>query len=240
MYKAKELKEMKNKIKYENKTIAYTVNKAKVKNVYISIENGEVVVKAPWYVTQAQIQNIIERKRKWILDALQKYQASPRKAKAYSDGEQFQILGKTYILNIYYQDTDKAMLNVENGKISVVLPLRFSEENNEERIKKMIDKMYYMIAEKEVENSMEKMRKLVGLAPEEYRIKDVKTCWGSCSSNRKITINQKLMMYSKHAIDYVVLHEICHLKYMNHSKKFWAMVEKYMPDYKEAEEELKK
>ena len=87
---------------------------------------------------------------------------------------------------------------------------------------------------------MEKMRKLVGLAPEEYRIKKTKSIWGSCSSNKKITINQNLMMYSRKAIDYVVLHEICHLKYMNHSKKFWAMVEKYMPDYKEAEKELKK
>ena len=71
-------------------------------------------------------------------------------------------------------------------------------------------------------------------------IKKTKSIWGSCSSNRKITINQNLMMYSRKAIDYVVLHEICHLKYMNHSKKFWAMVEKYMPDYKEAEKELKK
>ena len=47
------------------------------------------------------------------------------------------------------------------------------------------------------------------------------------------------MMYSHKAIDYVVLHEICHLRYMNHSKKFWEMVESYMPDYKEAERELK-
>ena len=227
------------KIKYENKTIAYTVNEARIKNVYISIQNGEVVVKAPWYVTQNQIQEVVERKREWILNALEKYQVSPRKQKKYADGEKFQILGKNYYLNIYYKDTNKALLNVENSKIEVVLPLRFSEEDNEEQIKKMINKMYYMIAEREVESSMEKMRKLVGLAPEEYRIKDVKTCWGSCSSNKKITINQKLMMYSKHAIDYVVLHEICHLKYMNHSKKFWAMVEQYMPDYKEAEKELK-
>ena len=50
------------KIKYENKTIAYTVNKARIKNVYISIQNGEVVVKAPWYVTQNQIQEVVERK----------------------------------------------------------------------------------------------------------------------------------------------------------------------------------
>lgn len=217
-------------IKYENKTIAYTVNKAKVKNFYISIQNGEVVIKAPWYVTSSQIQDVVESKRQWIMQKLQEYQTSPRKVKDYADGERFQILGESYFLNIYYKDINNAILNVENGKIVVILPFRYADEDNTEQIKKMIDKMYYMIAEKEVEAAMEKTRKMVGLAPEEYRIKKTKSVWGSCSSNKKITINQNLMMYSRKAIEYVVLHEVCHLKYMNHSKSFWAMVEKYMPD----------
>lgn len=228
------------KLKYENKTIAYTVNKARVKNFYISIENGEVVIKAPWYVTSSQIQDVVESKRQWIMQKLEEYQSSPRKAKDYADGERFQILGESYFLNIYYKDINNAVLNVENGKIAVILPLKYSESDNTEQIKKLIDKMYYMIAEKEVENAMEKTRKMTGLAPEEYRIKKTKSVWGSCSSNKKITINQNLMMYSRKALEYVVLHEICHLKYMNHSKKFWEMVSKYMPDYKEAEKELKK
>ena len=91
-------------IKYENKTIAYTVNKAKVKNFYISIQNGEVVIKAPWYVTSSQIQDVVESKRKWIMEKLEEYQKSPRKAKEYLDGEKFQILGEEYSLNIYYKD----------------------------------------------------------------------------------------------------------------------------------------
>ena len=227
-------------IKYENKTIAYTVNKARVKNFYITIQNGEVVIKAPWYVTSSQIQDVVESKRQWIMQKLEEYQTSRRKAKDYADGEKFQILGENYFLNIYYKDINNAILNVENGKIVIILPLRYADEDNTEQIKKMIDKMYYMIAEREVEAAMEKTRKMVGLAPEEYRIKKTKSVWGSCSSNKKITINQNLMMYSRKAIEYVVLHEVCHLKYMNHSKNFWAMVEKYMPDYKEAEKELKK
>ena len=228
-----------NKIKYENKTIAYTVNKARVKNFYITIENGEVIIKAPWYVTSSQIQEVVESKRQWIIQKLQEYQSSPRKTKDYADGEKFQILGESYFLNIYYKDINNAILNVENGKIVIILPLRYADNDNTEQIKKMIDKMYYMVAEKEVELAMEKTRKMVGLAPEEYRIKKTKSVWGTCSTTKKITINQNLMMYSRKAVEYVVLHEVCHLKYMNHSKKFWAMVEKYMPDYKEAEKELK-
>ena len=89
------------KIQYKNKTIAYTVCKAKVKNLYISIQNGEVVVKAPWYVTSNQIQEVIEQKRRWIIEKIEEYQNSPRKAKTYTDGEKYQILGKKYYLNIY-------------------------------------------------------------------------------------------------------------------------------------------
>ena len=171
---------------------------------------------------------------------LEEYNVSPRKAKEYEDGEKFQILGESYYLNIYYKDINNAILNVENEKIEIILPLSYAEEDNTEQIKKMIDKMYYMIAEREVESAMEKTRKMVGIAPEEYKIKKIKYAWGTCSSRKVITINQNLMMYSRKAIEYVVLHEICHLKYMNHSKKFWEMVESYMPDYKEAEKELKK
>lgn len=228
------------KVKYQNKTIAYTINKAKIKNIYITIENGEVVIKAPWYTTRNQIQEVVESKRDWIMKKLEEYNVSPRKAKEYEDGEKFQILGESYYLNIYYKDINNAILNAENEKIEIILPLSYAEEDNTEQIKKMIDKMYYMIAEKEVESAMEKTRKMVGLAPEEYKIKKIKYAWGTCSSRKVITINQNLMMYSRKAIEYVVLHEICHLKYMNHSKKFWEMVESYMPDYKEAEKELKK
>ena len=228
------------KVKYQNKTIAYTINKAKIKNIYITIENGEVVIKAPWYTTRNQIQEVVESKRDWIMKKLEEYNVSPRKAKEYEDGEKFQILGESYYLNIYYKDINNAILNVENEKIEIILPLSYAEEDNTDQIKKMIDKMYYMIAEKEVESAMEKTRKMVGLAPEEYKIKKIKYAWGTCSSRKVITINQNLMMYSRKAIEYVVLHEICHLKYMNHSKKFWEMVESYMPDYKEAEKELKK
>ena len=228
------------RIKYENKTIAYTVSKARVKNLYISVENGEVVIKAPWYVTNSQIQEVVESKRDWIIKKLEEYKTSPRKAKEYADGEKFQVLGKAYTLNIYFKEIEKAKLNVFDGNIDVVLPLEYSESDNTAIIKKMIEKMYFMIAEREVDMAMEKWTREVGLAPEEFRIRKVKTSWGTCSSTKKITINQDLMMYSREAIEYVVLHEICHLKYMNHSKKFWEMVESYMPDYKIYEKELKR
>ena len=69
--------------------------------------------------------------------------------------------------------------------------------------------------------------------PKKVRIKELKYAWGSCSSNKNISINLKLAIKEEKAVEYVVLHEMCHLIHMNHSKSFWNLVEKNMPKYKE-------
>lgn len=101
------------------------------------------------------------------------------------------------------------------------------------------EKYYYKEAEKKIDLAMDKMINLTDLKPEKYKLFNFKKAWGNCSSTKEIKINPKLVMYSDHAIEYVCLHELCHLKFMNHSKSFWNLVKKYMPDYKKAEIELK-
>lgn len=64
------------------------------------------------------------------------------------------------------------------------------------------------------------------------RIKDQQTRWGSCSNKKNLSFNYRLMSFNKKVIDYVIVHELCHLKEMNHSQKFWKLVEEIMPDYK--------
>ena len=90
-----------------------------------------------------------------------------------------------------------------------------------------------------VESTTKELIELTNLKPNNIRIRDISYAWGSCSTNKNITISLKLIKYSKKAIKYVILHELCHLKYMNHSKNFWNLVEKYMPDYKEIKKEFK-
>ena len=72
------------------------------------------------------------------------------------------------------------------------------------------------------------------------RIKNVKTIWGSCSSKKNLNFNFKLFFLPEALIDYVFVHELAHLKHMNHSKVFWSEVEKQIPDYKKRREELKR
>ncbi len=90
-----------------------------------------------------------------------------------------------------------------------------------------------------VEKARKELICKTGIKPNKIRIREIKYAWGSCSSNKNITINLKLMAYSKEAIRYVILHELCHIKHMNHSKKFWKLVESNMPNYKEVKNELK-
>lgn len=90
-----------------------------------------------------------------------------------------------------------------------------------------------------VENNLKELVSLTNLKPNKVRIKDIHYAWGSCSSKKNITINANLINYSSKAIRYVILHELCHLRYMNHSKEFWNLVSTYMPEYKEVRKEFK-
>lgn len=71
-------------------------------------------------------------------------------------------------------------------------------------------------------------------------IKNQKTCWGSCTKNKNLNINYKIIFLSKKQQDYIIVHEMCHLKEFNHSRKFWSLVEKIMPNYLEIKNELRK
>ena len=90
--------------------------------------------------------------------------------------------------------------------------------------------MYEQIARVEVERAMEKMRILLGFAPEDYEIKKIKNALGKCE-NKKITINPEVVKYNRNTIEYIVLHQYCHLKYKTHSKGFIDLIKKYEPNF---------
>ena len=95
------------------------------------------------------------------------------------------------------------------------------------------------IIQKQLDYTMKKVTNMVGLAPKKYRVRDMKSAWGSCSSTKNISIALKLIEYSPKAFEYVVLHEVCHLKHMNHSKEYWALVGTIFPNYKAKRNYLK-
>lgn len=157
---------------------------------------------------------------------------------------------------ITYSKINNVYIQIKDGKVLIRAPKKISEKELTEIIKKKenwINKALEKSKQKQekenlytdeefkeiVENAANELIKITQLVPNKIRIRNIKYAWGTCSANRNITINYNLIKYSKEAIKYVILHELCHLKYMNHSKEFWSLVEKYMPKYKQVKKEFK-
>ncbi len=148
---------------------------------------------------------------------------------------------------------------IKEGKVTVKAPTRLNEKAIYEFVIKKSKWIYETIYKQKNEikkeetlekNELDELKRIVTISIEKYayllkvrpnqvRIKNIKYAWGSCSSKKNISINVKLAKKREKVIEYVVLHEMCHLKYMNHSKKFWNLVETYMPEYKEYKKMLK-
>ena len=212
--------------------ITYTVNKAINKNMYITVQNGEVVVNAPWYFTSSKIQQIVQNKKKWILNKIREHENS------LSDIQSVNIFGKRYDIHFKYENVKTPELNKEkNNKIKIIIPNKYKKIGNGPIIEMSIKKMYEQIANNEIESIMEKIRRMLGIAPEDYNIEEMNKTLGKCT-NGKITINPELMQYKREIIEYVVAHEFCHLKYKTHGKKFYQIIEKNFPQYRNYEKAI--
>lgn len=220
-----------NLIKSRNNIITYTVNKSEISNCYISVQNGEVVVSAPWYLTANQIQNMVEEKRQWILSKLKEYK-TPTNIKANTIKNQtIKILGKDYSIIINYKNIKGPNISLENDIVNITLPNKYKKSDINAVLRVLVEKVYIKLAEKEIDLTMEKARITTGLAPEEFEIQKMDGILGKCTQNKKIIINPDIVMFNRQIIEYIIFHEFCHLKYKNHSKKFYELVEKYVPEY---------
>ena len=121
------------------------------------------------------------------------------------------VLGTDYKVKIVYKNVKVAELDVEDKLIKISLPNKHKKENNEKILDLAIEKMYEQIAKVEVERAMEKTRLLLGFAPDDFEIKKIENELGKCENN-KIIINPEVVKYNRSIIDYVVLHQYCHLK----------------------------
>ena len=148
----------------------------------------------------------------------------------------FRSLGIDYRVKISYKNVKVTELDIENKTIKISLPNKYKKMESKDILDLAIEKMYEQIAKVEIERAMEKIRIMIGIAPEEYEIAKINTL-GNCK-NYKITINPEVVKYNRKVIDYIVLHQYCHLKYKTHCESFYKMLKEYEPDYKKCEEIL--
>lgn len=214
----------------KNEVITYSVNKTNNRGLYISVQNGEVSVRAPWYATKEKIQEAVLSKRKWIIKKLEEY-----KDENDISLRPIQILGVVYSLKVSYKNINVIECDLEDTMVKVNLPKKYKKINNESMTDILIDKLYLKIAEKEIDNIMDKTRLMVGFAPEDYSFKEMNGILAKCTQDNKLVINPRIIRYKREVIEYIILHEFCHIKYKNHTKSFYNMIERYMPNYKEYE-----
>lgn len=219
-----------------NETIAYTIDRAVNTNFYISVQNGEISVKAPWYLSTQEIQTRVEEKRTWIIAKLQECREKQIDSLSIKC---VKIWGIDYNVKVLYKFCKLPTLNVEDKNINIILPTKYKRMNKESILEILIRKMYEKIAQEEIENVMEKTRVLLGFAPEDYMVKSIGNKLGECSRENIITINPEIVKYNKKILEYVVLHEYCHIQYKNHTKGFKELIRKYMPNYEEYEMAIK-
>lgn len=209
------------------------------KTIYFSVnEDGTVEIKIPKYLTKNQLLDILEKKADWIDKARQraKEKQQNRKTLSFVNGSMHWYEGKSYMLRVIEDETCfQPNVTIENSNIIVTV-----FHQNELIIKNILMNWYYKQALEKIENIIVTYKKhFVEQKIGTIKIKGQKTCWGSCSSKGNLNFNWKLILLSKELLEYVVVHELCHLKEMNHSSQFWNEVGKILPDYKERRKQLK-
>ena len=147
------------------------------------------------------------------------------------------VFGKDYDVKVEYKKIANPELSLCKQSIIMSIPNKYKKSNeNIEILKLALEKMYDEIARIEIENVMEETRVMLkGLAPENYVIKRIPGKFSKTLRNGTLIINPDVVKYDKQVLRYVVLYEFCHLKYRTNSKKFWNMLEQYMPRYEEYE-----
>ncbi|WP_195263068.1 SprT family zinc-dependent metalloprotease [Clostridium sp. 1001275B_160808_H3] len=218
---------MKRKVIFNNQAIEYLLIFKKKKNISIKIENsGEIKVFAPSGIDNNYIDDLIIKKGDWILKSLDKI-----KKKDYIDNKVI-FQGKYYNLIINKSDEN----NIFKDNINITIN---SKDLSREYINELLISWYKKLSIDIVGKRVMDISNNIYIKPSKIIIKNQKSLWGSCNSKREIRLNWRLVLMPQFVMDYIIIHELCHIKQMNHSKEFWKLVESYYPNYKESKDWLK-
>jgi len=209
----------------------YTLKRSNRKTISIQIREGEVIVRAPFFCPKAEIERFIHVKNDWIQDKLKKSQEqlAQKESFALNYGDVIILRGNSY--PITERKGNRAGFDGER----FYLPPNLSSD----QIKATCIKIYQSLAKSHFHERAAYFSAQMNQTPASIKINSAKTRWGSCSSQRNINFSWRLIMADDDVIDYVVVHELAHLVHMNHSDKFWAVVENALPDYRERNRKLK-
>ena len=205
---------------------SYTLIRSNRKTIALQVnENAELIVRVPHHVSQKRINQFISEKQDWIMKTQQRMYArreATEQNSEFEDGKKILYLGVEYEIRlngkIRYIEIHDDIMEFPFGKI--------------ERADTYMTQWYKRKAREIIPPKVECFAKQLGLSYEKVGITSAKKRWGSCNSKGNINFSYRLIMTPPEIIDYVIVHELMHLREMNHSHKFWAHVASVIPDYK--------
>ena len=212
--------------------------KKKVKNITIKIKDSKTVIfTIPKYLNEVTFKEILSNKKLWIEKNLNKFKLREQLiSTTHNSGDNFKFLGVSYPLKTQLGSSNKVTL--ENN----IFLLTLSEEENDNIIfkEKIFNNWYQEQSKLVFQPIINHFLSLLNETIAMIKYSFMKTRWGSCNYLKKsIHLNLELLKAPVPLIEYVVLHELCHLKFPNHQKDFWNYVEFYMPDWKLRRKQLK-
>lgn len=209
----------------------YKLVRSKRKTLSLIVENdGSLTVRAPLRMKEADIRRFIEAKKDWIKRKQKKAREEAITPRQYVNGETFWYLGEKVPLRI-----------IPKGKPALVMSKAFKlTKSAQPQAESHFAAWYKKQARTVLTERVAFFARSHGFEPKKLQISSARTRWGSCSAKGTLSFTWRLVMAPLEVIDYVVVHELCHLKEMNHSKVFWTQVETILPDYRGRRQWLKK
>ena len=225
-------------------TLSYQIIRStRRKTLALQVKHGQVLVRAPHYVSEQDIDNVVQSKVQWLQSKLLMPQQTLPCQRCYEHGEALFIRGVEKKLSIHFSDGYR--VTEFPTEIHIHLPHRFQniQHLQQEKISAVIKKQLELWLKQQMESylavRLNELCQLTQLFPKSYKVRRYKARWGSCNNKKELSFNYLLMMTPDWVLDYVIIHELCHLKYLNHSALFWQLVEQFSPKFAVAKVWLK-
>ena len=217
--------------------ITIEVQKKNIKNLHLVVAppDGKVRVSAPMHLSDDSIKMFVRTKLGWIKKQQEKFEKQPRQSeREYVSGETLYVLGQQYFLRVEYSYKGNSLILSGNEAILTV-----RKESTASQRETFVNEWYRALLKEKIEIYLPKWENITGLRCDSWQTKYMTTRWGTCNTNtRKIWLNLQLAKKPIECLEYVIIHELAHLKVRNHSKDFVAIMDQYMPYWRETKKLL--
>jgi predicted metal-dependent hydrolase len=211
---------------FDNDVSIEVVRTKRRKTASIQIIKGAVKVIVPQKLSDSRVEELIQKRTPWIRKKLgEQSQIVTPNPKEYISGENFTYLGRSYRLKVL--SGNDYGVKLKGGYLEVTVPNKSKEED----VRNSLIKWYENHALKQLTDKTKRYADIMGIAPHSIFVRDYKSRWGSCSPEGKISYNWRIIIAPHNIVNYVVIHELCHIVHPNHSPSYWRFVKTKIPDY---------